>query len=207
MAQVKKPIFASRILESAEILFGKANYHEISMSQIGRQAGVTPANIYTYFESKFELIKILFARMIETQLPEIEEQASQIANPRERIVFVLRYFWIDCINAHGPLSRNFLQALALADQNDEHSEHKDELLDFAVQKLGKAMALEKLDPLNGRKYEDAILLLVVMAFDGFAINSARRFPPSKIESTIERFTDLILGAIRPLPQGVGAELE
>ena len=66
---------ARRILVSAERLFRHYGYSKTTVADIARDLGMSPANIYRFFESKNEILQALCSRMLGTG----HELALQIA--------------------------------------------------------------------------------------------------------------------------------
>lgn len=64
-----------RILDSAERLFRHYGYSKTTVADIARDLGMSPANIYRFFESKNEILQSLCSRMLGTG----HELALQIA--------------------------------------------------------------------------------------------------------------------------------
>lgn len=64
-----------RILDSAERLFRHYGYSKTTVADIARDLGMSPANIYRFFESKNEILQALCSRMLGTG----HELAMQIA--------------------------------------------------------------------------------------------------------------------------------
>ncbi|MBW8321543.1 MAG: TetR family transcriptional regulator [Rhizobium sp.] len=64
-----------RILDSAERLFRHYGYSKTTVADIARDLGMSPANIYRFFESKNEILQALCSRMLGTG----HELALQIA--------------------------------------------------------------------------------------------------------------------------------
>lgn len=55
-----------RILDSAERLFRHYGYSKTTVADIARDLGMSPANIYRFFESKNEILQALCSRMLGT---------------------------------------------------------------------------------------------------------------------------------------------
>ena len=47
----------SRIVEAARTVFGKKGYHESTMDDVAKEVGVSKGALYSYFESKEDLLK------------------------------------------------------------------------------------------------------------------------------------------------------
>ena len=62
--QVKKESIKNRILQAARREFRDKNYEKASIRTIAEKAGVTPSNIYNYFENKDELFRTILQPLI-----------------------------------------------------------------------------------------------------------------------------------------------
>jgi len=62
--QVKKENIKNRILQAARQEFKDKNYEKASIRTIAKKAGVTPSNIYNYFENKDDLFRTILQPLI-----------------------------------------------------------------------------------------------------------------------------------------------
>ena len=62
--QVKKENIKNRILQAARREFKDKNYEKASIRTIAEKAGVTPSNIYNYFENKDDLFRTVLQPLI-----------------------------------------------------------------------------------------------------------------------------------------------
>ena len=62
--QVKKENIKNRILQAARQEFKDKNYEKASIRTIAKKAGVTPSNIYNYFENKDDLFRTVLQPLI-----------------------------------------------------------------------------------------------------------------------------------------------
>ncbi|WP_161556037.1 TetR/AcrR family transcriptional regulator [Mangrovicoccus ximenensis] len=88
----------ARLLEAARELFAAHGMENVSVTEIGRAAGVSPSLINAYFDGKAGL---LYALVRETNAPQLEASLDIAAGPgpaEDRLFAVLR-FW-----AEGDLS-------------------------------------------------------------------------------------------------------
>ncbi len=184
MVQVKKEHVRARIIEAAEYLFSRDSYHRILISKIAKRAHVSPATIYTYFSSKFDLISQIYIPILLEQLDRIEHDAAQIQDAQERVIYVLQRFWLDCTRSNGLMSHNFIQALTLLDDRSDYSDKSKKLIE---DKLYNALALTKTNTSLSASKIRSLMSLLLMTFDGFSINS-----------TLKDFTEEENEAIRSL---------
>jgi len=78
------------LLHAALKVFATNGYHGSSVSDIARQAKVSKALFYHYFESKKDLLVIFAKRRLEEWTPLIEKLET-IKNPKERISFLIDF--------------------------------------------------------------------------------------------------------------------
>jgi AcrR family transcriptional regulator len=69
-----------KLLQAAELEFGKKGYHEASVSGITYQAGVALGTFYTYFKSKEEIYRALVGYMSQRVRAWIAERVSDAPN-------------------------------------------------------------------------------------------------------------------------------
>ncbi len=67
----------NKLLEAAEIEFGERGYHEASISEITRRAGVALGTFYVYFESKEEVFRALVTHMNRLTRDWLTEQVAE----------------------------------------------------------------------------------------------------------------------------------
>jgi AcrR family transcriptional regulator len=77
----------SAIQEAALELFARNGYHNTSISQIAKEAGVSKGLLYNYFSSKEVLLKEIVMGAVEVG----EQFMEQLANPTEEPVAQLRW--------------------------------------------------------------------------------------------------------------------
>ena len=65
-----------RLVDSAKLSFAKNGYHETSISEIVKQAGIARSTFYQYFDSKLDL----FESILESFLQDLNEAMQPIAN-------------------------------------------------------------------------------------------------------------------------------
>jgi len=78
------------IYRKALDLFIRMGYHGTSMSMISKALGMSKANLYHYCSSKEDLFYKVHLDYLEKHFIPIIEGAEQLADPKDRIVFVLR---------------------------------------------------------------------------------------------------------------------
>lgn len=195
MAQVKKETVREAILESAFTLFRENGYSDTSMAQIAREAGVSPANIYVYFESKLELLFQIYAPWLQDRMARLEAEAAAVEDPKEKLRLILRTLWVDIPTEENSFANNLMQAISTARPDEGY---KRDLLRRVEEQVSQ-MIRGTLPPERAGLAERGYLAHVLfMAFDGFAMNVKLRGPSERIDGIIEVMVTLLLdGSAKP----------
>ena len=109
-----------KLLQAAEIEFGKQGFHEASVSGITHKAGVALGTFYTYFESKEEIYRALVGYMSHRVRSWI---AKRVADSPDRVSAErdgLRAY-LEFVREHPGLYRIISEAEFVA--NDAYMEH------------------------------------------------------------------------------------
>lgn len=72
-----------QILAAAEKLFYERSFDGVGVDAIGKEAGITGSAIYRHFDSKDEILSVLFDQAIDTLLLKVGEPAD---DPRQELV-------------------------------------------------------------------------------------------------------------------------
>lgn len=78
------------LLQAALKVFATNGYHGSSIAAIARQAKVSKALFYHYFESKKDLLVIFAKRRLEEWTP-LVENLETIKDPKERVAFLIDF--------------------------------------------------------------------------------------------------------------------
>jgi len=78
-AALRQPELHERILQSAEKLFRTLGYMKVTVGDIAKDLGMSPANIYRFFPSKAQLRESLAERFTH----QVEEACELVAKERE----------------------------------------------------------------------------------------------------------------------------
>ena len=71
MAQTKKDDRRAAILAASYKLFTKHGYHRTTLRQIAKAAGVSLANVYIYFASKYQIVFELYDPWMAAQIEQL----------------------------------------------------------------------------------------------------------------------------------------
>lgn len=165
MTQRKKDDVRTAILEAAFRQFSERSYTETTLPQIAREAGISTANVYVYFGSKLDILFTLYEPWLTGQLDRIEKKLRRIADPASRIEQLLLAMWRDLPKASNGFAHNVMQAIATSSMTGDYRPDLRQLFqrrltDWIAEVLGLS-----------RSEADQLATVVLMAFDGFAMNA------------------------------------
>jgi AcrR family transcriptional regulator len=197
MAQVKKPAVRDAILSAARQLFRDQGYNGTTLTAIAAEAGISTANLYSYFKSKFDILYSIYDPWLRARLQRLETELTEIPEPRQRLRHLVAALWRDIPAEENGFANNIIQAVSGASSEEEYDPS---LLRMAEEFLGRM--LREMLPRERRDAIDIRSLshLMFMAFDGFAMNVHVNRAAACGDAEIEVLCNLILG---PDP---GAEL-
>ncbi len=187
MAQTKKIEIRQAILDAAYELFSKRGYSDTNITEIARAAKVAPANLYVYFRSKLEILLSIYEPWLVKRFDELEKSLPRIASPRQRLLKILSTLWRDIPAVENGFANNWMRALATTAAREGYSprlrlaieERLAGLLDGCVPNLGRAGARE-------------LANIVLMAFDGYALNFHLNGGASCARRRLTLFADILL---------------
>ena len=116
MVQVKKEAVRDAILEAAQKLFKSQGYAGATMSAIAREAGVAPATVYVYYESKLEVFFAIYDPWLRVKLDTLQAESRRIKQPQKRLEYLLMGLWRDVPRADNTFTNNLMQAASQARQ-------------------------------------------------------------------------------------------
>ncbi|MEX0923155.1 MAG: TetR/AcrR family transcriptional regulator [Rhodovibrionaceae bacterium] len=181
-------------MSAAFALFRNRGYSETSMAQIAKKAGVSPANIYVYFESKLELLFQIYSPWLQERLQRLEEEVSSLDDPETRLRLILRTLWEDIPAEENGFANNLMQALSTAQPGEGY---KRDLL-MQLEDQVSRMIQESLPAARADLAEEGRLAhILFMAFDGFAMNFKLRGASERIDELIDLMIALLLGRSAP----------
>ena len=192
MAQVKKPQARSAILDAALRLFRRQSYHATTLDQIAREAGMSSANIYVYFNSKLDILYAVYEPWMRARLNLLQKKVKQIHVPRERLRLVLRTLWKEIPAEQNGFVNNIVQALSTAARGEQYQPI---LLNWMEERIS-AMIREALPPGRRAVVDEARLAhLMVMALDGYSIHNHINPRGVADDATIDAMANLLLGKV------------
>jgi AcrR family transcriptional regulator len=165
VAQIKKKEIRQAILDAAYKLFSKRGYSDTNIANIARTAGVAPANVYVYFHSKLEILFSIYEPWLTKQFDALEKSLQRTAAPRQRLRKILSTLWREIPSADNGFANNMMQAISGANGRDGYSP----ALRLAIEER-LARLLEDCLPAPDRKNARDLASIMLMAFDGYALN-------------------------------------
>jgi AcrR family transcriptional regulator len=164
MAQRKKDEVRTAILEAAFDLFAERGYSETSIPLIARRAGFSTANVYIYFQSKIEILFTLYEPWLQERLDRFEASILRIKDPRKRLERILMALWRDLPRDSNGFANNVMQAVSTSAGSSDYSPRLRELFQARVAGWIASCMHISIHEAAG------IAAVVLMAFDGFAMN-------------------------------------
>jgi AcrR family transcriptional regulator len=167
MVQVKKTAVRAAILAAALRLFRRQGYADTTLNEIAAAAGVSRANIYVYYRSKFDLFYAVFEPWLQRRLELLERELAVITDPRARLRRILVALWREIPREGNGFANNLMQALSTAARNQRYSPEFLRSVETRVADMIDAC----LPPRGARIDSRALAQLAFMAFDGFAMHA------------------------------------
>ena len=164
MSQRKKEDVRDAILASSFELFRDHGYNETTIPAIARAAGISTANVYVYFKSKLDILFTIYEPWLTERLDRLERSLRRVKSPDKKLQRLLVAVWSELPQEANGFANNVIQALSTSARNEGYSPHLRQVFQSRV-----AGWIADCLGLNVRDSE-AIAGVVLMAFDGFAIN-------------------------------------
>lgn len=199
MAQVKKAAIRERILDAAFRQFRERGYAATTISTIAAEAGVSTANVYVYFPSKFRIVRELYDAWFRARIERLRGDAEAIGEPRARVFAVLHALWCEIPGEDNGFANCFMEAISTLGPDEEYDIG---LLRWAEAQVGGMLrdALPDADLVAPVR----IARIALMAFDGFAIGRKLRPVAECDHATIDQMTALLLHERPPPRRRAGA---
>jgi len=165
MSQRKKAGVREAILQSAFRLFSERGYSDTTIPAIAREAGISTANVYVYFTSKIDILFTLYEPWLRERLDRLERSLARVSDPHKRLERLLLAFWRDLPRESNGFANNVMQAVSTSSGGADYSPRLRRLLQGRL-----ARWLH--DSIGAASAREASLMagVILMAFDGFAIN-------------------------------------
>jgi AcrR family transcriptional regulator len=195
VAQIKKIEIKQAILDAAYELFSKHGYSDTNITDIARSAGVAPANVYVYFRSKLEILFSIYEPWLTKQFDDLERSLLRIREPRLRLRKILATVWRNIPSADNGFANNMMQAISTTTTR----EYSPALRLAIEERLAKLLddCLPSLDHVSSRELANILL----MAFDGYALNFHLRGGAVCPTKQLTLFADILLGGPQVAARG------
>jgi len=190
MAQIKKNDRRAAILTASYKLFTKHGYHRTTLRQIAKAAGVSLANVYIYFRSKYQIVFELYDPWMAARVEQLVSEAPSIAEKRKRLRHIILTLWRDIPAAQNGFARNIMQALSTQNSDDGYDPKMIAWIEAQITML----IADCLPPVRRRLLQDGrIGHVMMMAFDGFVINQGLNPKAACTEDIAEVLCTFLLG--------------
>lgn len=184
MVQRKKEGVRDAILAAAFQLFSDRGYSETSIPGIAREAGISTANVYVYFQSKIDILFQLYSPWLLGRLDKLERAQRRIADPQERLRKLLLALWRDLPRENNGFTNNVMQAISTSSGNGDYNPELRRL--FQARVAGWICQCLDIPTAEGNMLAGVAL----MAFDGFAMNVRLAHSPPCDEEMARLFSRL-----------------
>ncbi len=190
MAQVKKPAVREAIFEAAHLLFRDQGYNGTTLTQIATEAGISTANLYSYFGSKFDILYSIYDPWLRERFKRLELELAAIRDPQKRLKRLITVIWRDIPAEENGFANNIIQAVSGASSEEGYDPSLLRIAErFVARMLSEILPPDRLDIVDVKSMSHVIF----MAFDGFAM-SAHVNPGALCgDKEIELLCTLILG--------------
>ena len=190
MAQVKKIEVRDRILAAATRLFAERSYALATISQIARAADTAPSNVYVYFRSKLEIVFAIYGPWLKEHLEALAQEVEALRTPEAKVLRIVQKLWRDIPADRNAFANNLIQAVSSATQEDCYDPA---LLRWTEQKIATILS-RALPPARAAEIDCLRFAhILMMAFDGFAVNQSINRAIDCDDRMIEEMTAAILG--------------
>jgi len=188
MAQTKKDDVRTKIVESARSEFQDRGYAASTIRGIAKRAGMSPSNVYVYFQSKLDLLFAIYDPWLRAQITQLEVDAAAIADPKQRLRKIIATVWQTLPAADGGFGTIFVEGLAVSGREGQYSR---DLLHWAEERLTGLVA-SCVPPERADQFADtAFAHILFMAFDGFAVNYGLIGPSRRLDRCLDLMVDLV----------------
>jgi AcrR family transcriptional regulator len=190
MAQIKKEDRRTAILTASYKLFTKYGYHRTTLRQIAKAAGVSLANVYVYFTSKYQIVFELYDPWMAARIRQLVSEAPAITEKRKRLRYIILTLWRDIPAAQNGFARNIMQALSTQSADDGYDPKMIAWIEAQI----TALIADCLPPARRKLLQDGrIGHVMMMAFDGFVINQGLNPKAACTEDVADVLCAFLLG--------------
>jgi AcrR family transcriptional regulator len=184
------------ILESAFRLFSEQGYSDTTLPAIARAAGISTANVYIYFASKLEILFTLYEAWLGEFLDRLDRSLQRVEAGPERLERLLQGLWRDLPKESNGFANNLVQAISTS-RSEQYTPHLRLLVEQRVSDwIAECLAIPQ-------KEAGMVAGVVLMAFDGFAMNYHLAHGAACTGQTVRLFADILREGTAPQPSAAG----
>ena len=183
-------------------LLERNRYLDTTIPKIAKKANVSPANIYRYYSSKFELFYDVLDPWLNAEFDAFEEQAIGVSDPKERFELTLRFTWIDLPEADNCVLINLIEALASKREKDRFSRDLLLALERRIEKILES-CLGKISPAHPGLADATHLIFT--AHDSFVLNAQLAEDHLRIERLISLLSELFAARFGTIDSGANTD--
>jgi AcrR family transcriptional regulator len=193
LGKQKKQEINDAIIQAATRLFAEVGYTNSTIPMIAHAAGIPTSSVYVYFKSKLEIAFAVYEPWLQRHLAKLDQELSIVQEPRERLRCLLKRIWRDIPTDENCFANNIIQAVSTSTPG---TGYRPSIPSMLMSKISAIIYANMLPDRRSLNQCERIARLVVMAFDGFVINS--HLPQHLVcdDETIDFFCDAVLLSTR-----------
>ncbi|VVE90172.1 TetR/AcrR family transcriptional regulator [Pandoraea bronchicola] len=204
MPQVKKEDIRLAILEASHALFLEKGYVDTTMVQIAKRAGISHANIYSYFTAKLQVFFCVYEKWFKACITALEAEVMAANGAHARMRALLAGLLVRIPRLDNGFSHNLVQALATVSAGDPYDPS---LLQWFRERLSSMLAACAPSLARDSVRRARLVDMLVLTFDGCLVN--HHVNPASLPDVamLEEFVAAFLSAepadSAAVPQGAG----
>ncbi|QBC32525.1 MULTISPECIES: TetR/AcrR family transcriptional regulator [Pandoraea] len=167
MPQVKKEDIRLAILEASHALFLDKGYVETTMVQIAKRAGISHANIYSYFTAKLQVFFCVYETWFKARITLLEAEVMAAHGAHARMRTLLDGLLVKMPRLDNGFSHNLVQALATVRPGDPYDAS---LLRWFREHLSNMLAAAAPSLARDSVRRARLVEMLVLTFDGCLVN-------------------------------------
>ncbi|VVE01061.1 TetR/AcrR family transcriptional regulator [Pandoraea capi] len=167
MPQVKKEDIRLAILEASHALFLEKGYVDTTMVQIAKRAGISHANIYSYFTAKLQVFFCVYEKWFKARISALETEVMSAHGAHARMRTLLAGLLVETPRLDNGFSHNLVQALATVSPGDPYDPS---LLQWFRERLSAMLAASAPSLARDSVRRARLIDMLVLIFDGCLVN-------------------------------------